>query len=615
MNPSATPSGFRVLLNLGLRYPTLVLIVVGLSLALGLITAPTPYIAKIIIDELIFRHVAAPESGAVSGWLGISNTIWMMIALVGLGIFLKFLGAAINGWQSYYILQITRNVLYETRLETSLRVMGALQKFFESTEPGRIASRLGVDINSMDGAFFSLLKNIVSSIFLIVIIIAFMAWMNAFLTLIILLTIPVTAAITFFIYRKNFEFNKRESDRMAALNATVDEAFGGIKMVRTFNAEPFFLNRIKERSEALRKEGITHWTVFHSVNYFMAFLSNLGADLFLLIGGYMALLGEITFGEFFAFFSYQAMLWGPINILFNTGQIIQIGAASAEKVVELQHVEQEPYLLKSNARYSEPFRGEIVADHLGFAYHEGDPVLRDVSFTIRPGTMTALVGQSGSGKTTLANLLTGLYLPTGGRLLVDGIDLREWDLRRLRTHIGMVLQDSVLFNDTLRANLTLGRPDITDERIWTALALAHIDEFVQSQPHGLDTIVGVGGARLSGGQRQRIAIARVFLKNPSMIILDEATSALDSETEKAIQRSFEALMAGRTSVVIAHRLSTIYQADQIIVLHQGRVIEIGTHEELARRENGHYRELYEAQVEGMIPMSGATRRPHPSSLL
>lgn len=538
----------------------------------------------------------------------------MMIALVGLGIFLKLLAAAINGWQSYYILQITRNVLYETRLETSLKVMGAIQKFFEQTEPAKIASRLGVDISSMDGAFFTLQKSIISSIFLIAIIIAFMLWMNVFLTLIILLTLPLTAAISFFVYRKNFHFNKQESDRMAALNVTVTEAFGGIKMVRTFNAEPFFLNRIKLRSEALRKEGITHWTQFHSVNYFMGFLSNLGADLFLLVGGYMALLGQITFGEFFAFFSYQAMLWGPINVLFNTGQIIQTGAASAEKVVELQHVEQEPYLLKSNPRFSEPFRGEIVADRLSFAYHESDPVLREVSFTIRPGTMTALVGQSGSGKTTLANLLTGLYLPTGGRLLVDGIELREWDLRRLRAHIGMVLQDSVLFNDTLRANLTLGRPDISDERIWSALALAHIDEFVQSQPDGLDTLVGVGGARLSGGQRQRIAIARVFLKNPSMIILDEATSALDSETEKAIQRSFEALMAGRTAVVIAHRLSTIYKADQIIVLHQGRIVEVGTHHELARRENGHYRELYEAQVEGMIPMSGATRKPHPSSL-
>jgi ABC-type multidrug transport system fused ATPase/permease subunit len=579
-----------------------------LALLTGIITAPTPYIAKVIIDDLIFRNVSAPSTAAVSGWLGLSNTLWMMLALVSLGIFLKFLGAAINGWQSHYILQITRNVLYETRLETALKVMGATQRFFESMEPARIASRLGVDINSMDGACFGLLKNVVSSVFLIIIVVGFMLWMNAFLTLVILVTLPVTAAISLYVYRKNFEFNREESDRLAALNATVTEAFGGIKMIRTFSAEPFFLNRIKQRSEALRREGITHWTIFHSTNYFMAFLSNLGADLFLLVGGYLALQGELTFGEFFAFFGYQAMLWGPINVLFNTGQILQTGAAAAEKVATLQKVEQEPYLLKTNSRSSDPFRGQIDCENLSFHYQENDPILRDVNLVIKPGTMTALVGQSGSGKTTLSSLLTGLYLPTSGKLLVDGIDVRDWDMRRLRSHMGIVLQDATLFNDTLRANLTLGRTDITDERIWSALALAHIDDFVLNQDAGLDTIVGVGGARLSGGQRQRIAIARVFLKNPQMIILDEATSALDSETEKAIQRSFDALMAGRTAVVIAHRLSTIYQADQIVVLHQGKVVEVGTHEELSRKEDGHYRQLYEAQVEGMIPMSGATRR-------
>jgi len=293
-------------------------------------------------------------------------------------------------------------------------------------------------------------------------------------------------------------------------------------------------------------------------------------------------------------------------VLLNTGNMIQTGAASAEKVGSLQQVEQEPYLTNKNSLCSHPFRGEIVCEDLCFHYKENDPVLRNINLTIKPGTMTALVGQSGSGKTTLASLLTGLYLPTSGRLLIDRIDVRDWDLRKLRSHIGIVLQDAVLINDTLRCNLTLGR-DIPDERIWAALALAHIDDFVKDLKDGLDTIVGVNGAALSGGQRQRIAIARVFLKDPSLIILDEATSALDSETEKAIQRSFDALLSGRTSVVIAHRLSTIYKADQIVVLHQGKIVEIGTHEDLTRRENGHYRQLYEAQVEGMIPMSGATR--------
>jgi ABC-type multidrug transport system fused ATPase/permease subunit len=192
-------------------------------------------------------------------------------------------------------------------------------------------------------------------------------------------------------------------------------------------------------------------------------------------------------------------------------------------------------------------------------------------------------------------------------LLIDGTDVSKWDLRQLRANVGAVLQDSLLFNDTLRTNLCLGE-EYDDRHIWAALAAAHIDNLVREMPGGLDQQLGVRGVRLSGGQRQRLAIARVFLKDPALVILDEATSALDSETEKAIQRSFDALMAGRTSVVIAHRLSTIHQADQILVLHQGRLVENGTHAELLDR-GGHYRDLYEAQVEGMIPMSGATRKP------
>ena len=339
-------------------------------------------------------------------------------------------------------------------------------------------------------------------------------------------------------------------------------------------------------------------------------LSSLGGDIFLLVGGILAIQGQITFGSFFAFYAYQAMLWGPIGTLLNAGQMLQPGSASAEKIGELREMPQEPYLARQKAHSPEAFEGHIVAENLTFWYEESEPILRDLNFTIEPGQMVALVGQSGSGKTTLASILLGMYLPTGGKFLVDGTDIREWDLRRLRANTGAVLQEATLFNDSVRTNLCLGK-EYPEERIWAALAAAHIDDFVRALPNQLDESVGINGTRFSGGQRQRMSIARVFLKNPSLLILDEATSALDSETEKAIQRSFDALMAGRTSVVIAHRLSTIFQADKILVLHQGRLVESGTHSELVERASGHYRQLYEAQVEGMIPMSGATRKTGP----
>lgn len=601
-----TATGLTVLYRLCIQHPRLLLIIFALAAAASVVTAPAPYLGKIIIDEIIFKG-GQETPGGVGSWLGLPGPIWMLLAIVSLGVGLKVLATFLQGWQSHYILQITRNVLHGLRLETALHLMGVPHKYFEMNAPSKLASRLTNDVGAMDGAIFTVLRNLVSSVFLVTVIVGFMLLINPWLTLIILVTMPLTGLLTMISYRKLREYNREESDRTVALAETGTEMFGGIKIIRAFGAESYFLRRFQAKSEAIRHAGIRHWTVFHTVNALLVLVSGLGADLFLLLGGYLAFRQQITFGEFFAFYGYQAMLWGPVSVLLNTGSMFQSGAASAEKVMELQAVEPEPYLTKENLRTSTEFQGGVELEDVSFYYHEDEPVLQKLNLTIKPGTMTALVGQSGSGKTTLASLLMGLHLPTSGKLKVDGIDIRHWDLRVLRSHIGVVLQDHLLFDDTLRANLCLGREDFTEAQLRAALAAAHLDGFVESLPEGLQTRIGVGGARLSGGQKQRIAIARIFLRDPKLLILDEATSALDSETEKAIQRSFDALKAGRTSLVIAHRLSTIYQADQIVVLHQGRIVEIGTHQDLLAKESGHYRELYAAQVGGMIPMSGATR--------
>jgi ABC-type multidrug transport system fused ATPase/permease subunit len=598
-------SGLRILVQLISQYPRQLWMIILLALLASLVSAPAPYLAKIIIDDLIFRGSA---TGDVSMWLGISHTVWMIGAIVLLGILLKLLGSLLGGWQCHYISKISRESVYETRLSAALTLMGAKQEAMGKLEASRIASRLTNDGNAMDNAFFTVLRSFLNCFFLLFVVVGFMLFLNVWLTVVVLITMPLTAALTVWTYRRLHAFSLDESDRFADLTATAAETYGALRLIRTFCAEPFFLDRLRSRCEALRFEGHYHLARFHTINLLLVTLSSLGGDIFLLVGGILAIQGQISFGSFFAFYAYQAMLWGPIGTLLNSGQMLQPGTASAEKIQELRELPQEPYLSGRKIHSPETFEGRIVAENLAFWYEESEPVLRDLNFTIEPGQMIALVGQSGSGKTTLASLLLGMYLPTGGKFLVDGTDIREWDLRRLRANTGAVLQEATLFNDSVRTNLCLGK-EYPEARIWAALAAAHIDDLVRAFPGQLDESLGINGTRLSGGQRQRISIARVFLKNPSLLILDEATSALDSETEKAIQRSFDALMAGRTSVVIAHRLSTIFQADKILVLHQGRLVESGTHKELVGRASGHYRQLYEAQVEGLIPMSGATRKP------
>ncbi len=602
------PKGWRVLWGLIRNYPKLLWMIFLLGFLSSLVAAPTPFLGKIIIDEFVFSG-SSSATGIKTGLFGVSTTVWMILLIVLLGVGLKLLSSLLGGWQCHYILQITRNALFEVRLKTAALLMGARQEYLDRIEPGRIASRLSHDINQMDATIFMVLRNLLTSVFTIVVVLGFMLFLNVWLTLVVLITMPITAALSVHFYSRLHNFNLQESERVADLNTTVTETFAALPVIRVFTSEIFFLGRLRDSSEALRFAGIHHWTRFHAANLLLILLSGLGADVFLLFGGISAIQGTVSFGEFFAFYGYQAMLWGPIGTLLNSAQTIHIGAASAEKLVEISKTPQEPFLNERAFSVEQgSFRGEIIARDLSFAYANGERVLWNLNFTLRSGTMTALVGQSGSGKTTLASLLLGLYLPEEGELLIDGVDIRMWDLHFLRSHVGAVLQDSVLINDTVRTNLCLGAK-YTDREIWAALAAAHLDNFVRELPNGLDQRLGVNGVRLSGGQRQRLAIARVFLKDPTLLILDEATSALDSETEKAIQRSFDALMAGRTSVVIAHRLSTIHQADQIIVLHQGRLVESGTHAELVTRNEGHYRQLYEAQVEGMIPVSGATRRP------
>jgi ABC-type multidrug transport system fused ATPase/permease subunit len=415
------------------------------------------------------------------------------------------------------------------------------------------------------------------------------------LALVVLLPVPLIALGLRHFNRHVRPIYRRVRDRMGDINTRLQDDLAGIRVVQAFGQEDAELERFRSVSERYYQErvsAIRAWAAFFPG---ISFVAAAGGVLVLGIGARMIIGGQLSLGTLVAFLSYMASFYDPIRRLADVDNTFQQAIAAADRIFELLD-EKVDIRDTPDAIMLNQIKGDVVFHDVHFHYGDGDEVLHDIDFRIAPGQVVALVGPSGAGKTSIANLLCRFYDPTHGHILVDDHNLRQVQLRSLRRHVAVVLQDTFLFNATVRENLLYGKPDATERELIAAAEAACAHEFIEQMPDGYDTEIGERGVKLSGGQRQRLALARAILADPRILILDEATSSVDAEAEYLIQQALEKVMQGRTSLVIAHRLSTIRNADKIIALHDGKISEVGNHDELLAH-GGLYSQLYQRQLE------------------
>ncbi len=484
------------------------------------------------------------------------------------------------------VLRDMRNALYKKTLELPLA-------FYSEKRKGDVISRISADVNEVQNSFLAILELIVKEPLTIIFTIIAMLILSAKLTIFVFIFIPVSGYVISLIGKKLKKQSTKAQQEQGTFLSTIEETMGGLKVVKGYNSENYFntvFQNSTERFFVLSNSIGNRQNLASPASEFMGITV---IAILLWYGGQMVLIDKTLAGaDFIAYMGLAYNILTPAKAISKASYGVKRGNAAAERVLEILD-QENPITSKVDAVEKNTFDSEIAIKNINFKY-EDENVLKDFSLTVKKGQTVALVGQSGSGKSTIANLLTRFYDVNEGTITIDGIDIRDLNLQSLRGLMGLVTQDSILFNDTIKANISLGKLDADDDEIIEALKIANAYEFVQDLPLGIYTNIGDSGNKLSGGQKQRLSIARAVLKNPPIMILDEATSALDTESEKFVQVALENMMQNRTSIVIAHRLSTIQKADIIVVMQKGKIVEQGRHEELIAL-NGTYNKLVTMQ--------------------
>ena len=516
------------------------------------------------------------------------------IVLILLGLYI--VSAAFGYAQQYIMAGVAQRTVYNMRKEVYGKLSVLPLKFFDSRTHGEILSRVTNDIDNISTTLQQSLTQLITSIVTLIGVIVMMLTISPLLTLIVVFTLPLYIIVTVSIAKRSQRHFAAQQKSLGDINGHVEEMYSGHKLVKAYGHEDKSIKTFNAINDRLYTAGFKAQFISGIIMPLMRFVGNLGYVIISVVGGIFAIRGLITIGDILAFIQYSRQFTMPIVQTANSANIIQSTVASAERVFELiDEVEELPD--GADAKVIAFPKGEVRFENVDFSYKEEEPLIKNVNIDVKQGHTIAIVGPTGAGKTTLVNLLMRFYEIDAGKITVDGVDIREIQRGALRSIFGMVLQDTWLFNGTIMENIAYGREGATDEEVVEATRAAHAHHFIKTLPDGYNTMLNEEASNISQGQKQLLTIARAILADPAILILDEATSSVDSRTEVYIQRAMNELMRGRTSFVIAHRLSTIRDAEMILVMNQGSIIEMGNHIELLA-QNGFYADLYYSQFTG-----------------